>query len=143
MDFTDLIKAGANLFLPDAFEFDLGPAPAGSMPAVYNPTIPSMPYNPMPSAPPTSMGWGFDVPGFDLVSQGGGGALDAQAAEAMMLAAACGAPFYRTAAGNEVAQPFAKVKANGKTQWFVPAAKVKFEVSSSVASVKRRKRCPR
>ncbi len=34
-------------------------------------------------------------------------------------------PFHETAAGNQVAQPFVSVKANGKTEWFIPAGQPK------------------
>lgn len=65
----------------------------------------------------------FNVPGIDIVADGAG---------------AVSNPFKTTATGQQRAQPHMRVKANGNTEWFIPAGK---PTGWTKASVKRRRRC--
>ena len=67
-----------------------------------------------------------DLPFFDLAPQGsqGGGAPTT--------------PFRMTRSGNQVAQPFVNTRANGSSEWFIPAGKPK---TWTKANVKRRRSC--
>lgn len=63
-----------------------------------------------PSLVPAAMGQLLDLPLIDITPQGTSGLTS---------------PFHTTASGNQVAQPFVKSKANGKTEWFIPAGQPK------------------
>jgi len=63
-----------------------------------------------PGSVPAGLGQLLDLPLVDITPQGTSG---------------LGSPFHTTASGNQVAQPFVKSKANGKTEWFIPAGQPK------------------
>jgi len=100
-------------FNPMGVGMPMLPAPAvlpGGVPASFAPSVQG------------GMPVGLELPFVDIVGQGAG---------------AITQPFHTTSAGNQVAQPFVKSKANGKTEWFIPAGQPK---TWSKASVKRRHR---
>lgn len=84
---------------------------------------------PMPTLPAGNPGYqqafvgNFDLPGFDVAPQG---------------AADLFSPFRTTANGTQVAKPYAATKANGKTEWFIPAGQ---PTGFTKASRKKRRTC--